>query len=185
MNRQFLLVTALLLAATEYAHGQSTTQSKIYPIPGAPSGATGEYETPEQLKVLEEFHESKLLENFDHALLTNDKAALDRMISDHVLWIGERFGKGENLTKAGVLASFGEKKTVSISAHTRDHVRLRVMGKESVLMTGNSTSVLTIQGKLSHTNRLFAVVYTKLDGRWQCTLHTIMDYDGLLAGSQP
>lgn len=184
MNRFLFLLLTLLLVSPGAARGQSATQTKVYPIPGAPDGAIGAYETPEQLKLLEEFHQSKLLEKFDQALLTNDKAALDHMISDHVVWTGERFGKGENLTKAGVLASFGEKKAVSVSAHTRDHVRLRVVGTDSVLMTGNSTSVLTIQGKLSHTNRLFAVVYTKLDGRWQCTLHTIMDYDGLLPGSQ-
>jgi hypothetical protein len=184
MNRRFLLVPVLTLALAGVAQGQDATQTKVYPIPGAVNGAVGEYETPEQLKVLEEFHQSKLLENFDQALLTSGKAALDRMISDHVVWIGERFGKGENLTKAGVLANFGEKKEVSVSAHTRDHVRLRALGKDEVLMTGNSTSVLTLQGKPSHTNRLFAIVYTKLDGRWQCTLHTIMDYDGFLPGSK-
>jgi hypothetical protein len=184
MNRQFLSLPLSILLLVGLAQAQGITQTKIYPIPGAVTGAVGEYETPEQLKVLEEFHQSKLLENFDQALLTNDKAALDRMIADHVVWIGERFGKGENLTKAGVLASFGERKAVSVSEHTRDHVRLRALGKDEVLMTGNSTSVLTLQGKLSRTNRLFAIVYTKLDGRWQCTLHTIMDYDRFLPGSK-
>ena len=125
MNRRFLLVPVFTLALAGLAQGQGATQTKVYPIPGAVNGAVGEYETPEQLKVLEEFHQSKLLENFDQALLTSDKGALDRMISDHVVWIGERFGKGENLTKAGVLANFGEKKEVSVAAHTRDHVRLR------------------------------------------------------------
>ena len=107
------------------------------------------------------------------------------MIADHVVWVGERFGKGENLTKAGVLASFGEKQVVHVSAHTRDHVRLRALGNDAVLMTGNSTSALTLHGKPSRTNRLFDIIYMKLYGRWQCALHTIMDYDGLLPGSKP
>jgi hypothetical protein len=185
MTRRFLLLPLLILALARFAEGQGTTQTKVYPIPGADDGGIGEFETQEQLKVLDDFIQSKYLDEYDRALLTNDKAALDRMIADHAVWVGERFGKGEHLTKAGVLASFGDKRVVSVSAHTRDHIRLRALGKDTVLMTGNSTSDLALQGKPSHTNRLFAQIYMKLDGRWQCTLHAIMDYDGLLPGSQP
>jgi hypothetical protein len=185
MNRRFLMLPVLMLVSVGFAQGQGTTQTKVYPIPGAVEGGVGEFETQEELKVLDDFIQSKYLEKYDQALLTNDKDALDRMIADHAVWVAERFGKGEHLTKAGVLASFGDKKVVSVSAHTRDHIRLRAWGRDAVLMTGNSTSVLTLQGKPSRTNRLFAQIYMKLDGRWQCTLHTIMDYDGLLPGSKP
>ena len=167
------------------ARAQETTQTKVYAIAGAPDGAVGEYESPDQLKVLDEFIQSKYLEKYDQALLTNDKAALDSMIADHAVWVSERFGKGEHLDKAGVLATFGDKKVVSVAVHVRDHVRLRAMGSDEVLMTGNSSSVLTLQGKQSRTNRLFAQIYKKIDGRWQCTLHSIMNYDGLLPGSKP
>lgn len=185
MNRRFILLPLLILLSASLASGQRAVHTKVYPVPGAAEGGVAEFETPEELKVLDDFFQSKYLEQYDQALLTNDKAALDRMIADHAVYVGERFGKGEHLGKAGVLASFGDKKVVSVSAHTRDHIRFRAWGKDAVLMTGNSTSVLTIQGKPSRTNRLFAQVYMKIDGRWQCTLHSIMDYDGLLPGSTP
>jgi hypothetical protein len=173
----------LLLAAAPCLIGQRKVEVKHYAIAGAPDGAVGEYQTPQQLKVLDDFDQSRFLERFDHALLTNDRAALDDMISDRVIWVSERFGKGEDLDKEGVLSSFGSKKVISVASHTRDHVLLRVFGDNAVMMTGDSTSVLTYQDKTSRSSRLFATVYMKLDGRWQCTLHTIMDYDGLLPGS--
>jgi hypothetical protein len=184
MLKRALLLPMLMAALASFAMAQSTIKTKHYQIAGATNGATGEYENAQQLEVLDDFHKSEYLAKYDNALLTNDKAALDQMISDRVVWVSERFGKGESLTKDKVLASFGEKKVISVAKHNRDHVVLRVFGNNSVVMSGNSTSVLTYQGKLSHSNRLFASVYMKLDGRWQCTLHTIMDYDGLLPGSQ-
>jgi hypothetical protein len=173
----------LLLTSAVQSKSQTLVNTKHYQIAGATHGATAEYETPEQLKLLDDFDRSKYLERYDHALLTNDRAALNDMIADRVVWVSERFGKGEDLTKEGVLASFGQKKVISVAAHNRNHVLLRVFGDNTIVMTGNSTSELTYQGKVSKSNRLFATVYMKLDGRWQCTVHTIMDYDGLLPGS--
>jgi len=166
------------------ACAQGTAKTKVYQIPGAANGAVGEYETEDQLKLLEDFDQSKYLEEYDHAVLTNDKRAFDRLIADRAVYVGERFGQGENLDKAGVLSSFGEKNVIRVSKHTRDHVRLRAFGKDTVIMTGNSTSVLTINGKLSEGTRLFANTYMKLDGRWQCVVHTVVDYKGLLPGSR-
>ena len=179
------LLFCFLLAATYVASSQSqkAVQTKHYKIAGATNGATGEYESTEQLRVLDDFDQSQFLNRFDHALLTNDRNALSQMISDRVVWVSERFGQGENLDKEGVLASFGQKKVISVASHNRDHVLLRIFGNNTVVMTGNSTSILTYQNKESKSNRLFATVYMKLDGRWQCTVHTIMDYDGLLPGS--
>lgn len=184
MIKRFFLMIPLMAGMVGSVIGQKTLHEKHYNIAGAANGATGEYETPDQLKLLDDFDQSKFLERYDHALLTNDKAALSDMIADRAVWIAERFGKGEDMNKAGVLASFGEKKVVYVASHSRDHVLLRVFGSDTIIMTGNSTSVLTYENKESHSNRLFASVYMKLDGRWQCTLHTIMDYDGLLPGSQ-
>jgi Domain of unknown function (DUF4440) len=181
--RQILLFSLLLLASAVQGESQNQVHTKRYQIAGAIQGATGEYETPAQLQLLDDFDQSKFLDKYDHALLTNDRAALNDMIADRVVWVSERFGKGEDLTKKGVLASFGQKKVISVAAHNRDHVLLRVFGNNTIVMTGNSTSVLTYQDKVSKSNRLFATVYMKLDGRWQCTVHTIMDYDGLLPGS--
>jgi hypothetical protein len=184
MIRRLLLLSLLTLVVVCFASGQRTIQTKHYRLAGAVNGVVGEYETKEQLSVLDDFDQSKFLEKFDSALLTNDRAALSQLIADRVVWVSERFGKGEDLTKDGVLASFGERKVVSVATHTRDHVLLRVFGTNTVVMTGNSTSVLTYENKVSRSNRLFATVYMKLNGRWQCTLHSIMDYDGLLPGSQ-
>lgn len=184
MRQGLLLVFTVTLVASCFAQDQNAVHKKRYDIAGAPDGAVGEYATTEELRVLDDFDKSKFLENYDKALLTNDRAALGQLIADRVVWVSERFGKGEDLTKAEVLDSFGSKKVISVASHERDHVLLRVFGPNTVFMTGNSTSVLTYQNKMSRSNRLFASVYMKLDGRWQCTLHTIMDYDGLLPGSQ-
>ncbi|HEY1501859.1 MAG TPA: nuclear transport factor 2 family protein [Acidobacteriaceae bacterium] len=173
----------VLVAAAVAASAQHPVQTKHYAIAGAPEGATGEYDSLRQLKVLDDFDQSHFLERFDHALLNNDRTALDGMISDRVIWVAERFGKGEDLDKEGVLASFGSKEKVKVSSHTRDHVLLRVFGDNTVMMTGNSTSILSYQKAASQSNRLFATVYMKIGGRWQCTMHTIMDYNGLLPGS--
>jgi ketosteroid isomerase-like protein len=178
--RQFLLLPLLSVALAGLAKDQGTIHTKVYPIPGAADGAVGEYETDGQLKVLDDFQKSNFLVDYDAAILANDKAAFDRMVADRAVYVAERFGKGQNQSKADFLASFGEKHVVSVAAHTRDHVRLRVFGDNTVVMTGNSTSALTYNGKPSQTSRLFAIVYMKLDGRWQCVVHSIMDYKGLL-----
>src|ERR1700733_9537935 len=145
MNGRFLALPFLILMVVGFTKAQETTHTKVYSIAGVSDGGVGEYETPDQLKVLDEFIRPKYLEMYDQALLTNDKAALDSMIAEHAVWVSERFGKGEHLDKAGVLATFGDKKVVSVASHSRDHVRLRAMGSDEVLMTGNSTSVLSIQ----------------------------------------
>jgi len=128
---------------------------------------------------LDDFAQAKVLERFHQALLNNDKAVLDDMIADQVIWVAERFGKGENLSKAQVLAHFGSKKEVKVEEHTRDHVRLTAFAN-TVVMTGNSTSVMKYKGQVSRGPRLFAIVYGKQNGRWQVLVHSIMDYDGML-----
>lgn len=158
----------------------ATIHTKVYPIPGAPEGAVGEYVTEEQLRVLEDFHESGYLESYHQALLTGDKELLGSLITDQAVYVAERFGRGQQQGKADVLATFGEKKVVNVSAHTRDHVRLIPVGDNTIVMTGNSTSVFTYNGQDSRGPRFFAQSYMKLDGRWQCFIHAIMDYDGLL-----
>lgn len=158
----------------------TTIKTKIYPIPGAEEGAVGEYETEEQLAVLEDFHESGYLEKYHEALLTGDKELLSSLITDQTVYVAERFGRGQQQSKADVLATFGTKKVVNVKHHTRDHVRLIPVGTNTVVMTGNSTSLFTYQGQESRGPRFFAQAYMKLDGRWQCFIHAIMDYDGLL-----
>lgn len=177
--RKFLLLGLLAALSAGSANGQTTVHTKVYAIPTAPD-AVGEYENPEQLKVLEDFIGSKYLVKYDQALKTNDKQAFESMVADQAVYIAERFGKGQVQSKADFLASFGEKKVVHVFEHKADHVRLRVFGDNTVLMTGNSTSTLSYQGQKSQTSRLFAITYMKLDGRWQLVSHAIMDYKGML-----
>ena len=176
--RKFLLLALLAVLPAALADAQ-TIQTKVYSIPTAPD-AVGEYENPEQLKVLEDFIGSKYLVKYDEALKTNDKQAFESMVADQAVYVAERFGKGQLQSKADFLASFGEKKVVHVFEHKADHVRLRVFGDNAVLMTGNSTSTLSYKGEKSQTSRLFEIMYMKLDGRWQLVSHSIMDYNGML-----
>ncbi|MDT4947098.1 MAG: hypothetical protein QOH14_3831 [Pseudonocardiales bacterium] len=155
-------------------------KTKIYPIPGAAEGAVGEYTTDEGLRVLDDFHESGYLVRYHDALLTGDREAFDDLISDQTVYVAERFGKGQTQTKADVMATFGTKKVVNVAAHTRDHCRLIPVGSDTVVMTGRSTSEFTYRGRTSRGPRIFAQAYMRLDGRWQCFIHSIMDYDGWL-----
>jgi len=183
MVRRFLLLPLLTVALAGFVKGQGATHTKVYPIPTEADGAVAEYEIPEQLKVLDDFISSGFLVKYDKALKENDREAFDRMIADQALYVDERFGKGEYLTKAGFMNTFGEKKVIHVFVHRTDHARLRAFGDNAVLFSGQSTSVLTYHGKMSNSSRLFANVYMKLDGRWQLVSHCIMDYNGLLKGS--
>jgi ketosteroid isomerase-like protein len=172
---RFLLV-ALLAVSLGSVRGQSVLPKHIlkYPIPGADDGAIAEVDTKLQQNMLDDFIRSKALIQYDEALKTNDRAAFDSLISDRVVWVAERFGKGEVLSKTQVLASFGSSKVVKVKAHTRDHVHLSVFG-DAVILSGRSTSVLYYKGKLSNGARLFTNIWVKEDGRWQLVCHHISD----------
>ena len=62
MNCRFLALPFLILMLVGFAKAQETTHTKIYSIAGVPDGGVGEYETKDQLKVLDEFMQSKYLE---------------------------------------------------------------------------------------------------------------------------
>lgn len=181
MIRRIFFAFLLMVTFVALAESQGASQKKIlhYPMPGSTEDAVAEVASRQEQDVLDDFAQSKVLDRFHQALLTNDKEALDGMIADQVVWVAERFGKGENLTKAQVLAHFGSKKTVRVDQHTRDHVRLSSFGN-TVVMTGNSSSVMQYKGEVSNGPRLFAIVWAKLNGRWQLVVHSIMDYKGML-----
>ena len=181
MTRHFLALPLMTLACISLVQSQTTSEKKIvrYPDPSSAEDAIAEVQSAQEREILDDFAQSKVLERFHQALLNNDKEVLDAMIADQVVWVAERFGKGENLTKAQVLAHFGSKKEVHVNVHTRDHVRLTAYGN-TVVMTGNSSSVMKYQGQVSRGPRLFAIVWVKLGGRWQLVVHSIMDYDGML-----
>lgn len=182
--RRFLLVLfvcpLLTLALVGVAESQSSVGGRVYrdPAGGNPIVVVGA--TQDQLKVLDDFMDSKYLEHYHHALLTNDRVALNRMVSDNAVYVAERFGRGEMQDKAQFLAHFGDEKVVHVHAHTRRNVQLRAFGDNTVVLTGISTSRLIYNGKLSSGPRAFGIVYMKLGGRWQLVLHSIMDYKGTL-----
>jgi len=153
------------------------TKQKVYQIEGM-DDVVGEYETEEELAVLDDFHASRFLANYHEALLANDKAALDLMVADHTVYVAERFGKGEKQSKADFLGTFGEKRVVTVKKHTAEGTTLRAYGGNMVLKVGISNSDIVYKGLPSKGPRIFAIAYMKLDGRWQCVVHTIMDFDG-------
>jgi len=181
MIRRLLILAILTFVSVMPIRGQGNSEKKIikYSVPGSAQDAIAEVQSKQAQEVLDDFAQAQVLERFHQALLNNDRDVLNAMIADQVVWVAERFGKGENLTKEQVLAHFGSKKEVRVDEHTRDHVRLSSFGN-IVVMTGNSTSVMKYKGQVSRGPRLFAIVFAKQDGRWQVLVHSIMDYDGML-----
>jgi hypothetical protein len=74
-----------------------------YPLSGS-EDAVGEVESKEVRKVLDDFYQSNVLQMSAEASPNNDVAARDRLMADHFIQVSERFGTGERLTKAQVLA---------------------------------------------------------------------------------
>jgi hypothetical protein len=155
-------------------------RTKVYPIPGSPDGAIGEYRNEAELRLLDEFQESGYLEDYHQAVLTGDRDLFDRLIAAGAVYVAERFGRGQRQRKADVLGTFGAKEVVNVKAHKRHDVKLIPFGDDTIVMTGISTSEFTWQGKQSNGPRIFAQSYKKIDGQFQCFIHSIMDYDGWL-----
>jgi hypothetical protein len=157
-------------------------RTKVYPIPAAADGALGEYTSEEELALLDDFAAYEYLAKYDQAVKTNDRELFDLLVADQAIYVAERFGRGARLSKTEFMTTFGDAKPtgVHVTHHTHDNVRLRAFGGNTVVQIGNSTSLLTYKGQISRGPRLFAVTYMKLDGRWQCVVHTTMEYSGWL-----
>ena len=102
----------------------------------------------------------------------NDVAARGRLMADHFIQISERFGIGERLTKAQVLAD-----TKSGQMHMdhlkHDHIRLIAFGDNVVVVTGHSSSALHYSGKVDTADRVFGDTWVKLNGHWQQVIHGV------------
>jgi len=155
----------------------STLRTKVYPVDGM-DPVVGEYETEEELAVLDDFHEARYLANYHEALLNNDRDAFDQMVHDRTVYVAERFGQGEIHSKSDFMARFGERKAVKVNKHTAENTTLRAFGGNMVLKVGISNSDIIYKGRESKGPRIFAIAYMKIDGRWQCVCHTIMDFNG-------
>jgi hypothetical protein len=155
----------------------SEIRKKVYQIEGM-DDVVGLYETEEQLAVLDDFQSARYLANYHEALLANDRAALDQMVHDQTVYVAERFGQGEIHNKQDFLSRFGEKKAVKVNKHTAENTTLRAFGGNMVLKVGISNSDIIYKGRESKGPRIFAITYMKIDDRWQCVVHTIMDFNG-------
>ena len=187
MTRRTLLLPLLAVVLVGLVEGQGGTEKKVevvkYPVPGS-EDATGEVESKEARKVLDDFYQSKVQEELHQAALTNDEDALDRIIADQQVTNDERFGRGEILTKAQVLADLRNGRQ-HVDKHKHDHVRLVAFGGNTVVLTGRSTSTLHHDGKLSNGPRLLTEVWVKMDGRWQRVVHAMSDLDGMEDRAKP
>jgi Domain of unknown function (DUF4440) len=102
----------------------------------------------------------------------NDVAARGRLMAENFIQVSERFGTGERLTKAQVLAD-----TQSGQMHMdhlkHDHIRLIAFGENTVVVTGHSSSTLHYGGKVDTADRVFGDTWVKLNGHWQQVAHCV------------
>jgi hypothetical protein len=187
MIRRVLPLALMAIACAGFVRGQGTTE-KIeivkYPVPGSPDAA-GEIKTAEQRKVLDDFYQSKVLEELDHAAVTNSGSAHANLLADQVVWVSERLGVGERLTKDQVEADTGNSH-LKMNTHTHDHVRMVAFGN-TVVVSGRSTSVLHYGGKIDKGPRVFAEVWQKQpNGQWLMIEHVQADApEGTTRGLEP
>ena len=111
----------------------------------------------------------KVGDQFDAAREAKDRATLERILADELVWTA----RGDRLNKAQVIADiFSNNLHFKYFAH--DNVAAKMFGNTAVV-TGHSTSVLEYKGKLFDAPRLFTDVYVKMDGRWQLVVHHVSD----------
>jgi hypothetical protein len=116
----------------------------------------------------------EILKGYDRATKAGDVDALAPMYNDDMLLISERFGRGEVLNKTQVMDLYRSKKLQNIS-YVHNNMRLRAFGRNTVVMTGHSATVLRYKGELSKGPRLFTFVFVKLNGGWQIVSQHISD----------
>lgn len=176
MTKRILLATAMVLAGfVGFLAGQVNSERKPeivkYPLPGS-EDTVGEVETQQARKVLDDFYQSKVLQMGAEASPINDVTARGRLMADHFVQVSERFGTGERLSKAQVLAD-----TKSGQMHMdqlkHDHIRLIAFGEDVVVVTGHSSSSLHYNGKVDTADRVFGDTWVKLNGRWQQVEHCV------------
>jgi hypothetical protein len=176
MTKRVLLLTAIALVGfAGFRAGQVTTGKKMeivkYPLPGS-EDTVGEVETKEARKVLDDFYQSNVLQMSAQASPNNDVAARSRLMADNFIQVSERFGTGERLTKAQVLAD-----TASGHMHMdhlkHDHIRLVSFADNVVIVTGHSSSSLHYDGKVDTADRVFGDTWVKLNGHWQLAEHCV------------
>src|ERR1700739_755140 len=176
MTKRILLLTAIALVGfVGFLTGQAVTEKKVeivkYPLPGS-EDTVGEVESKQARKVLDDFYQSNVLQMSAEASPNNDVAAKDGLMADHFIQVSERFGIGERLSKAQVLAD-SKSGQMHMDHLKHDHMRLLAFGDNVVVVTGHSSSSLHYNGKVDTADRVFGDTWVKLNGRWQQVIHSV------------
>jgi len=178
VTRRILLFALLTVVMVGFAKGQGTTQKKVeivkYPMPGS-EDTVGIVDSTESRKILDDFYQSKVAELYGHG-------ADDPLQAEQAIFVSERFGLGERLTKAQIQADAKEGHNRMVN-FKHDHIRLAAFGNNVVVVTGRSMSVREEKGKVFNGPRLFSFVWIKLGGRWQMIQASVSDApEGLTRG---
>lgn len=102
----------------------------------------------------------------DQALQKRDVAVLDRIYSDQLVFVNTR---GQLFTKAQRIADLGAGKVEYFSYHQGDY-DYRVYG-DTVVMTGQTSSVVKFQGRVNKIPRQFTNIYIREGGQWHLAAH--------------
>lgn len=113
----------------------------------------------------------KVDEEFNDAVRTKDRAALERVLADDLSWVA----RGDRLNKSQVIADVLSE-NLRFKALTHDGIQVKMFDNTAVV-TGHSTSILEYKGKLFTAPRLFTSVYMNLNGQWQMVAHQVTDLD--------
>src|ERR1035441_957685 len=103
----------------------------------------------------------------NEALPKGDVAALEKIYADDLVYTNAR---GETLNKTQHLAELKARKLTFLSFKHSD-VSLHVYGNTGIV-TGVSTSAVSLNGTVSSTPRKFMNIYVKQNGRWLCAGHS-------------
>jgi len=167
----------LALALVGFVGGAIQNERNVkvikYPIPGS-EDTVGEVETQEEREVLDDFYQSKVLDERAQAGRGNDVAGFGRSMADQAVRLSVRFGVGERLTKAQVLADLSSGHN-HMDTLVHDHIRLVAFGNNVVVVSGRSMSVRQEAGKVFNGPRVFSFVWVKLNGRWQIVQSSVSD----------
>jgi len=103
----------------------------------------------------------------NESLPKGDVPALEKIYSDDLVYTNAR---GETLTKTQHLADIKNRKLSFVSFKHSD-VSVHVYGNMGIV-TGVSTSAVSLNGVVSSSPRKFMNIYVKQDGKWLCAGHS-------------
>lgn len=133
-------------------------------LPRQPSGQKG---SDEAIKA----EVTKVDDQLNQAIMSKDRATLDRLFSDKLSWIA----RGERLNKEQAIED-AVSGNLTFKSFAHDSIIMNVFG-DTVVMSGHSTSDLIYKGREQNNPRLFTNVYVKAGGRWQMVSHQVSDLE--------